>query len=42
MAYNDACNLIFVKKNNSSEVCHGPKPINKGKKNKKVLANRQT
>jgi hypothetical protein len=42
IAYNDACNLIFVKKDNSSAICDQPKFINNSKKNKKLLANYQT
>jgi hypothetical protein len=41
-AHNDACHLVFVKKDNPSEICHQLKPINKGKKNRKILANRRT
>ncbi len=37
-AHNDACNLVFVKKDNPNEICHQPKTINKGKKNRKILA----
>lgn len=42
IAHNDACNLIFVKITNSSEVCYQSNSINRRKKNQKVTVNRQT
>ncbi|CAF3335752.1 unnamed protein product [Rotaria sp. Silwood1] len=39
IAYNDACNLVFVKKDNASELCFPPKPMKKGKKNMKDTKN---
>ncbi|CAF2872682.1 unnamed protein product [Rotaria sp. Silwood2] len=39
VAYNDACNLVLVKKDNASELCFPSKPANKGKKNTKDTKN---
>ncbi|CAF0885073.1 unnamed protein product [Rotaria sordida] len=40
-AYNDACNLVFVKKDNPSELCFPPKSPNKPKKNMKDVKNKK-
>lgn len=32
VAHNDACKLIFVKENNSSEICKSPKSVTTSKK----------
>lgn len=37
VAHNDACNLVFVKANNSSELCKSSKTPSKAKKPKKTL-----
>ncbi len=42
VAYNDACKLIFVKKDNSAEICSLSKSASKSKKNRKLSANRPT
>jgi hypothetical protein len=42
IAYNDTCNLVFVKEDNPSEICHQSKSINKSKKNRKLLTNCRT
>jgi hypothetical protein len=39
IAHNDACNLIFVKKDTPSEICHQPTSVKKGKKNRKLSIN---